>query len=397
MSDAAARTPTADFATLPDLASRRFGASVPAASDELFAERENLIKPDAPRHDEKTFGHRGQVYDGWETRRRREPGHDWALVRLGIPGVIRGVIVDTAYFTGNFPPEVSVEAAGVEGYPTPSELLDAEWFTIVERSPVRGDSLNEFEVSASTRFTHVRLMIYPDGGVARLRVHGEPVPDPRLLPRADLDLAALTNGAAITACSNMFYSSPANLLTPGPARDMGEGWETARRRDDGNDWVEVRLAGAGEIRQAEIDTSYFLGNAPGWAALSGYDARSAEPKRVELMPKTRLQPDIAQVFRLAPHPEITHVRVDVYPDGGFSRLRLHGSLSGDARDQLALGWFNRLPAPTAAGILKDSAGSQLSESDLTSLLAERPLTSIERLPSVLRQEFGCRPVSEDAS
>ena len=137
-----------DFTRLPDLASRRLGGSVVHANDELFAERENLIRPEAPAYSPATFGHRGQVYDGWETRRRREPGHDHAIIRLGLPGVVRGVVVDTAFFTGNYPPEVSVEGAGVEGYPSPAELRAADWAELVPRSPVQGDAPNRFEVES---------------------------------------------------------------------------------------------------------------------------------------------------------------------------------------------------------------------------------------------------------
>ncbi len=261
--------PAQDFTHLPDLASRSLGGSVVHANDELFAERENLIKPEAPSYSTYTFGHKGQVYDGWETRRRREPGHDFAIVRLGAPGVVRGVVVDTAFFKGNYPPEVSVEGAAVEGYPSPGELQDAEWVPLVPRSPAAGDTRNAFAVDQPQRFTHVRLCMYPDGGVARLRVHGEAVPDPRYLDPASLDLAALLSGGRVSGCSNMFFSSPTNLITPGLARLMGEGWETARRRDAGNDWVEFSLAGPGRIRLAELDTSWFVGNAPGWASLRG--------------------------------------------------------------------------------------------------------------------------------
>src|ERR1700683_4970184 len=252
-----------------DLASRSIGAGFVYANDELFADRENLIKPQAPVFQSHTFGNKGQIMDGWETRRRREHGSDSAIVRLGCAGVVRRVVVDTSYFTGNYPPEVSVEACGAEGYPAPAELAAADWTTLVPRSTVAGDARNEFEVAVERRFTHVRLTIFPDGGVARLRVHGEPVPDPRLLP-ATIDLAALENGAVVTGCSNMFYSSPANLLMPGLARVMGDGWETSRRRDDSNDWVAVRLGGPGAGQKGEGDTSHFVGNAPGWAKLS-YD------------------------------------------------------------------------------------------------------------------------------
>ncbi|MBC6460252.1 allantoicase [Actinomadura sp. HBU206391] len=331
-----------DFRRLPDLAGRAVGGSVVAANDESFAERENLINPAAPVFSPGTFGHKGQVYDGWETRRRREPGHDWAMVRLGMPGVVRGVVVDTAFFTGNFPPQASVEACSAEGYPGPAELERAAWVEIVPRSPLRGDAAHPFDVDAERRFTHVRLRIFPDGGVARLRVHGEPVADPRLLAGLPVDLAALENGGMVEDCSNMFYSSPNNLIAPGQATVMGEGWETARRRDDGNDWVLVRLAAPGVARLAELDTTHFKGNAPGAAALSGIDARVAAPGDeaawTPLLDRTRLQPDTRHRFPLAGGHEVTHVRLDVYPDGGMARFRLFGELTPDGRLALERRW-----------------------------------------------------------
>lgn len=377
-------SPTSAFGRLPDLASRRVGGSVLAATDELFAERENLIKPEQPRYDPHTFGHKGQVYDGWETRRRREPGSDWVVVRLGLPGVIEGVVVDTAFFTGNYPPEVSVEGAGIEGYPSPAELGSAEWTTVVPRSPVVGDTLNEFAVDEPRRFTHVRLWMHPDGGIARLRVHGRPVVDPRLLPESGVDLAALANGGRVIACSNMFYSSPTNLIAPGEASVMGEGWETARRRDDGNDWVEVRLAAEGVVRQAEIDTSHFVGNAPGWVSLTG---RTLDRGTVELLPRTRLQPDTVHVVRIAPHPAVASARIDVFPDGGLARLRLRGRLTAAGREGLATRWFDRLPGEQAVEVLRTDGG--LDRDAAVTLVASRPITSVTVLPSALLAELGC--------
>src|SRR5215213_7580498 len=227
------------FATLTDLASRALAGSVVYANDELFAERENLIKPGRAVFSSEDFGHKGKVYDGWETRRRREPGHDFAIVRLGAPGVIVGVDVDTAFFTGNFPPYASVDGCSVDGYPDAGQLRAATWTPLVSRSPLTGDSRNLFTVDNPRRFTHVRLTIYPDGGVARLRVHGDVVPDPRLLPDV-FDVAAAQHGARVAGCSNMFYGQPQHMLMPGPALSMGDGWETSRRRDDGNDWVIVK-------------------------------------------------------------------------------------------------------------------------------------------------------------
>ncbi|WP_158888945.1 allantoicase [Amycolatopsis anabasis] len=321
-----------EWTNLPDLAARRFGGTVMRATDELFAEKENLINDWVPRHQPETFGPKGQVYDGWETRRRREPGVDHAVVRLGLPGVVSGVVVDTAFFKGNYPPFVSVEACAVDGYPSADEL--SGWETVVPKSPVSGHTENFFPVEPGRRYTHVRLTMHPDGGVARLRVHGRPIADPGLVDLGALDLAALENGGEITGCSNMFYSSPSNMLAPGLAAHQAEGWETARRRDDGNDWATLRLAGAGVIRLAELDTSNLKGNAPGWASLSGSVSDVDEPDAwFELLPRTRLQPDTRHRFVVPEQREVTHVRLDIYPDGGLARLRLHGGLTERGRKE----------------------------------------------------------------
>jgi allantoicase len=378
--------PEPDFTRLPDLASRLLGGSVVWANDELFAERENLIKPEEPSYSTYTFGHKGQVYDGWETRRRREPGHDWALIRLGVPGVVRGVIVDTAFFKGNYPPEISVEGTALDGHPSPDELNAAEWIPLVPQSPAKGHYRNAYAVAVPERVTHVRLNQYPDGGIARLRVHGEVVPDPRFLTAGAIDLAALENGGTVVGCSNMFYSSPTNLISPGQARVMGEGWETARRRDAGNDWVEFALAGPGVVRLAELDTSYFIGNAPGWASLRGYDARAGQTldDAVELLPRQRLQPDSRHRFRLPARPEITHVRLDVYPDGGMARVRLWGELSPSGRDDLVLRWYNLVPASHLTSILTKSG---LSPGDAEATVKARPAAGPDELPDVLKNEL----------
>ncbi|WP_422744268.1 allantoicase [Mycobacterium sp. WMMD1722] len=329
--------PHSHFLALPDLASRAAGAAVVWANDELFAEKENLIRPVPAEHRPATFGHKGQIYDGWETRRRRgadHESHDSVIVRLGAPGIVRGVVVDTAFFTGNYPPEVSVEALYVHGHPPVDELLGRHWTTLVERSPIDGDTRNPFEVTSNRRWSHVRLTIYPDGGVARFRVHAQGLLDPQFadLP---LDLAAVENGGRITGCSNMFYSSPNNLLLPGTARTMGEGWETSRRRDDGNDWVSVQLAGHGVLTFAEIDTSYFIGNAPGSAQLRG---RDGDGEWFDLLTGTPLQPDTRHRFLIDETRPVTEARLDIHPDGGLARLRLFGRLTDDGLRRVEENW-----------------------------------------------------------
>ena len=270
-----------DFHFLPDLASRALGGSVMWANDELFAERENLINVAPPTFQPHTFGHKGQIMDGWESRRRREPGHDEAIVRLGARRHRARHRRRHVALHRQLPArDLGRGAAASTATPTARRCYEGDWTTLVPRSPIHGDTQNEFAVDDPHRYTHVKLTMYPDGGVARLRVRGVVVPDPRLLP-AVFDLAALENGGQVTGASNVFYSSPGNLIMPGNARVMGDGWETSRRRDDGNDWVDVELACAGDGRSSPSSTPRcFVGNAPGWARLSTPDGR-------ELLPRTR--------------------------------------------------------------------------------------------------------------
>lgn len=340
------------FTEMADLASRDLGGSVVFANDELFAEKENLIKPAAPAFAPDEFGNKGKAYDGWETRRRRAPGNDHAIVRLGCPGIVHGVVVDTSFFRGNYPPEVSVEAVCAQDYPSPDELAGLRWQCLVPRTTASGDSHNSYAVADRRRWTHVRLSIYPDGGVARLRVHGEIVPDPAFMT-GTIDLAALENGGRVTGCSDAFYSAAEHLIMPGTARVMSDGWENARRRGPGNDFVLVTLAAAGLIRQVEIDTTCFVGNAPGWVMVSAAPQGDAVPAGDTLaqassawpriLPRTRVQPDTRHRFTISGSPAAAHVRLDVLPDGGLARFRVFGELGTDALAALRRRWLGTSP------------------------------------------------------
>ena len=343
-----------DEQLLPDLL--RLRGSVVAASDEFFAAKENLIKPDAPVFVPETYGAKGQVYDGWETRRRRGPGgtlpertaRDWVIVRLGVSGVVHSIVVDTAFFTGNFPQACSADACSVSGYPSFDDLAadpgspSGAWEEIVPRGLLTGDARHAFSVRSGRRFTHVRLNIFPDGGVARLHVHGEMVPDPALLEGMTFDLAALENGADVAAHSDQFYSSPRNVISPGLARVMGEGWETRRRRRPGYEWLTIRLAGHSVINLAEIDTSWFRGNQPDTASLQTLDASTGASLHDstawrDLLPPVRLLPDTPHRFRVD-GTSATHVRLNIFPDGGVARLRLYGSLTDSGLAAMKQRW-----------------------------------------------------------
>jgi allantoicase len=328
-----------DFRALPDVASRALGGGVVCASDDYFAPRESLLDPAPPVHDPSAFGPRGKVYDGWETRRRRTPGFDFAIVRLGVRARVEGVVVDTAHFTGNYPPEVGVDGVDLPGYPSADQLLAADWRPLVPVSPAHGDTAHALPAPEPRIVTHVRLTLHPDGGVARLRVHGRPVPDPALLT-GTVDLAALEHGGDVVDCSDAYYASARNLLMPGRARTTADGWENARRRGRGNDHVTVRLAAPGVVRRLVVDAGCFVGNAPASVRVTAWrdDAAGGPAGRhvVELLPRTDVQPDTRHVFPVvepaaaggaAPADEVVdHVRLDVYPDGGLARFRVLGEL-----------------------------------------------------------------------
>ncbi|HET9984475.1 MAG TPA: allantoicase [Longimicrobiales bacterium] len=326
-----------DFTERVDLAAERLGGAALLANDEFFAPKENLIRAGKPVWREGEYTERGKWMDGWETRRRRSPGHDWCILRLGLPGVIHGVVVDTSFFTGNYPESCSLEACAVAGVPEPAWLAgeEAAWVELLPRSPLRGDAVNGFAIAPTERFTHVRLNIFPDGGVARLRVHGDVVPDPASLRRPEIDLAAVENGGWVALCSDMHYGNRQNLILPGPPLGMHDGWETKRRRGPGHDWAVVRLGARGRIRRVVVDTSHFKGNAPGSCSLEALDSADATPAELTgsagwrgLLPETKLQPHTVHPFEaeLERVPAATHVRLNVFPDGGVARLRLFGEV-----------------------------------------------------------------------
>ena len=319
------------FLEFLDLASEQLGASVVAANDEYFGEKERLISTRAPRWDEERYTDRGKWMDGWETRRRRDAGHDWCVVRLGSSGIVRGVDVDTAHFKGNYPESCAIDVCDDPNHAC-SAWGEIAWREVLPPTPLKGDAHNIFAVAEGPRSSHVRLRIFPDGGVARLRVYGEVVPDwARLRLRGQVDLAAAEHGGLVVACSDMFFGHRHNLIMPGLARTMGEGWETRRRRGGGHDWTIIRLGAVGCVERMEVDTRHFKGNAPGACSLEGcvIPARHPAGEQVvwhELLPKTRLQPDARRIFEeeLARIPDVTYVRFNIFPDGGVARLRLFG-------------------------------------------------------------------------
>lgn len=353
-----------NFRDSVDLASERVGGSVLFATDDFFAEKENLLKPHKPIWKEHEYTDRGKWMDGWESRRKRTPGHDFVVVRLGMRGVIRGVVVDTSFFRGNFPDQCFIEACDVSPETSLDELEGATWREVLTLSKLNGDSENIFEISDPHAWTHLRFHILPDGGVARLRVHGQPVADWKRSGglRSELDLAAVEHGADVLACSDMFFGPKHNLIMPGRALNMSDGWETKRRRGPGHDWVIVRLAAEGTIRRIEIDTNHFKGNYPDScsieASVLAADADAAGADWFEILPRTKLQAHSRHMFvdeLAADDGPVTHLRLNVYPDGGVSRMRVHGVATAQGRRGEVVRRVNTLA--DAEGELRAACGS----------------------------------------
>src|SRR2546423_4218303 len=323
---------------LVDLASERVGGVALVANDEFFAEKENLLKPGRGIFIPDKYTDRGKWMDGWESRRRRTPGNDWCVVQLGVRGIIRKIDIDTNHFLGNHPPFASIDAVSVlKQFPTkPGAIEKLRWKSILKKSPLNPGSQNLFEINDEKTWTHVRLNIFPDGGVARLRVYGVVVPDwTKFKPGDVVDLAAIENGGVALACSDMFFSSMNNLIMPGRAKNMGDGWETKRRRGPGHDWIIVKLGRPGAIRKIEVDTNHFKGNYPDTCSIEGCSAANAAVGELEkvrwrkILPKTKLQPSARHIFQpeISPIENCTHVRLNIYPDGGISRLRVLGTFA----------------------------------------------------------------------
>ncbi|MFN0010075.1 MAG: allantoicase [Phycisphaerales bacterium] len=344
------------IASLMDLASARLGGRALIATDDFFAGKENLLKPGRAIFIADKFTERGKWMDGWESRRKRGPGHDWCIIALGRPGLVRAVLVDTGHFNGNQP-----EACTVEGAALPTAADEASltgpgiaWMPLVPQTPLGPDRehvIPSLPGAAGQRFTHVRLNIFPDGGVARFRAFGEVLPDwtAPAKPGDLIDLAAAENAGLVIASNNMHFGSCHNLIMPGRALNMGDGWETRRKRGlkGGEfDWTIVRLGRRGTVSKVEVDTNHFKGNFPESCMIETADAppqpgtpdghgKAFQPQDVAwrvLLPRTPLSADTRHFFeeqldRAAASNPCTHARLSIFPDGGISRLRLLGTVS----------------------------------------------------------------------
>lgn len=316
---------------LVNLADARLGAKAIFVTDDWFADVNRMLSPTAPVWKEGVFDDAGKWMDGWESRRKRFEGYDYAVVRLGAPGSIDVIELSTTFFTGNYPPSASVDVCYS---PDQDPTENTEWTALLEAVELQGDSEHFFEISDERPWTHARLNIFPDGGIARFRTYGKPHIDWSQIDKTEsIDLVAALNGGVALACNDEHFGTMGNLNNPGRGVNMGDGWETARRRVPGNDWVILALGCPGNVEKIEIDTAHFKGNFPDSCDLQAAYVKGGSADQIAtqslywrtLMPNQKLAADSIQTFDVDPDfGTVTHVKLNIHPDGGVSRIRVHG-------------------------------------------------------------------------
>ena len=316
-----------------NLAQPRLGAEVTYATDDFFADKARLIDPAEPVFIPGKYDDNGKWMDGWESRRKRTPGHDWCVVRLGVSGLVAGLEIDTSHFTGNYPPGAEIEVCRSE-----QAVPEEGWIKVTDRLALKGDDRIYVPIEHGEPVTHVRLHIFPDGGVARLRVWGRIDKDWSKVGAGErLDLLAMENGGRGIIANDEHYGSVANLTAPGRGINMGDGWETRRRREPGHDWAVLELGRAGLIDEVVVDTAHFKGNYPDRCFIQAAPEASGSPDEIAaaaeqwpvLLPEVKLEADTVHTFRegLADLGTVRFVRLNIIPDGGVSRLRLIGRVA----------------------------------------------------------------------
>ncbi|TDL25906.1 allantoicase [Rickenella mellea] len=374
------------FGTLIELSSVALGGEVTTVSDEFFAEASNLLKVEPAPSLKGQFGPKGALYSGWESR-RHNPNHDWCIIKLGAPGYISGFDIDTSHFNGNEAPEASVQAIYAPETHAPS-FDDFSWTELLPKVGLDPNSPHLYQISGSNEaYTHVKLNIFPDGGVARFRVYGIVK---AIFPKdgsVSIDLAHVLSGGRVVFTSDQHFGIGSNILLPGRGEDMGDGWETKRSRVPGHkDWVVVRLGAPGNLEHAEIDTAHFMGNFPESCEIHGVHSNDVNPATesnwVLLLPQVKLGPHRRHFFQLENvHDKIyTHVRLTIYPDGGVKRLRILGRRAQGTRlKNVSTAEPNSIPDDIQEGESTFSINSSDNQSG-SAVLPALPLTPEAFLP-----------------
>ena len=315
---------------LIDLAQPRLGTKVIYKTDDFFASANRIINPTEPVFKVGVFDKHGKWMDGWESRRKRTAGHDFIIIKLGKPGTIKKVDVDTSHFNGNQPAMISIEGANSNS----NKINQLKWQPLLSKKKTKANSHHYFTVNSNKVFTHIKFNIFPDGGVARLRLYGS-IAKSNKLKNKKINLASLLDGSSVIACNNEHFGKAENILAPGKAKNMGDGWETRRRRGKGFDWLILNSLDGKEIDKIEISTHHFKGNFPSHCSLqAAYLPNSKNSKQIVkssnnwkyLLKDAKLSANKVHVFKnnLMKKDKINFIKINIFPDGGISRFRIYG-------------------------------------------------------------------------
>ena len=316
---------------LIDLAQSRLGSKIVFKTNEFFAPAKRIINPWPPIFKEGVFDKHGKGMDGWETKRKRGKGYDYLILKLGRPGRISKIDIDTSYFSGNQPTKVSLHAC-FSKKKLPNK--NSKWTTILKKKPTKANSHHFFNVTNKSIFTHIKLNIYPDGGVARIRIYGSMKILKNFTGKV-LNLTSVLNGATPIACNNEHFGRAENILAPGMGKNMGDGWETRRSRGKNFDWLIIKCATAGKINKIQIDTHHFKGNYPDKCSIQAafIDKKISSRAIVNNSKKWKLLLNKVKLYAHKKHnfknnlmksKKINYIKINIFPDGGISRIRVFG-------------------------------------------------------------------------
>ena len=316
---------------LIDLAQSRLGSKIVFKTNEFFAPAKRIINPWPPIFKEGVFDKHGKWMDGWETKRKRGKGYDYLILKLGRPGRISKIDIDTSYFSGNQPSKVSLHAC-FSKKKLPNK--NSKWTTILKKKPTKANSHHFFNIKNKSIFTHIKLNIFPDGGVARIRIYGSMKILKNFTGKV-LNLTSVLNGATPIACNNEHFGRAENILAPGMGKNMGDGWETRRSRGKNFDWLIIKCATAGKINKIQIDTHHFKGNYPDKCSIQAafIDKKISSRAIVNNSKKWKLLLNKVKLYAHKKHnfknnlmksKKINYIKINIFPDGGISRIRVFG-------------------------------------------------------------------------
>ena len=322
------------FKNTVNLAETKFGSKIIYKTDEFFGAASRILRAEKPVFKEGVYDKHGKWMDGWETRRKRKHGHDYLIIKLGRPGKLFNVDIDTSFFSGNQPNQASLEACYSKKNPTKKTI----WKTILNKKKLRPDKNHNFKIYNQSTFNFVKLNIFPDGGVARIRLNGIVDLEKINLSEKNFNLSSILNGSTILGCNNEHFGKAENVLSPGTGVNMGDGWETRRSRGKNFDWIIIKFGSPGIIDRLEIDTHHFKGNYPDSITVQS-ELVTNKPKLKRILSESKNWKLVLGKTKLKPHRKHTFktnainknkvncLRINIYPDGGISRIRAFGKVA----------------------------------------------------------------------